>query len=572
MSDIRIPQNPGISRLDEFTTQEQTFIQNLAGLSYATGDILYHNGVSLTRLPIGVAGQLLKVNSGATAPEWGSGTGLSIGDTITSATAGSILFAGTSGVLAQDNANLFWDNTNDRLGVRTTSPTHSLTFGSTSTGIALYNTSDQTTNYARGRLLLSSNQFVVGTERGGTDNGIPLVLQSVTNTGTASLTIQRTGNTYYNFSGGGSQGGSSATRVTLFGATFGSTSAVPVVVGIEPTINQSGTAGYVGLLINPTETTTGSGSKLLIDAQVGGIDRFVVENTGITTITNITDSSSVRILSLQGDRPTPATNDEIYQSFILSDSAGNQDEYARIVAQATDITSTSEDGQFKFAVMNAGSLTTIAQLNATSFNPNTNDARSLGTSTISWSDLFLASGGVINFNNGNATLTHSAGLLTSNVPLSLGTSNALTAGTLELGAATDTTRVSAGVIAVEGVTVPTISSTNTLTNKRITKRIQSTADTATLTITSDSTDVAIVTALAQAMTIAAPTGTPTQGQQLIIRIKDNGIARALTWNAVFRAIGFTLPTTTVISKTMYLGCMYNTEDVKWDVTAYTIET
>jgi hypothetical protein len=37
-------------------------------------------------------------------------------------TAGSVLFAGTAGVLSQDNANLFWDSTNHRLGLGTTAP------------------------------------------------------------------------------------------------------------------------------------------------------------------------------------------------------------------------------------------------------------------------------------------------------------------------------------------------------------------------------------------------------------------------------------------------------------------
>jgi hypothetical protein len=57
--------------------------------------------------------------------------------------------------------------------------------------------------------------------------------------------------------------------------------------------------------------------------------------------------------------------------------------------------------------------------------------------------------------------------LTSTVPLSVGTSNAITSGTIELGNASDTTisRVSAGVLAVEGVTIPTISSTSALSNK-----------------------------------------------------------------------------------------------------------
>jgi len=44
--------------------------------------------------------------------------------------------------------------------------------------------------------------------------------------------------------------------------------------------------------------------------------------------------------------------------------------------------------------------------------PTSNDGAALGTMSLMWSDLFLASGAVINFNNGNATLTHSSGLLT----------------------------------------------------------------------------------------------------------------------------------------------------------------
>jgi len=44
--------------------------------------------------------------------------------------------------------------------------------------------------------------------------------------------------------------------------------------------------------------------------------------------------------------------------------------------------------------------------------PATNDGAALGTTALMWSDLFLASGGVINFDNGNITLTHSAGVLT----------------------------------------------------------------------------------------------------------------------------------------------------------------
>ena len=42
----------------------------------------------------------------------------------------------------------------------------------------------------------------------------------------------------------------------------------------------------------------------------------------------------------------------------------------------------------------------------------TSDGQALGTSSLMFSDLFLASGSVLNFNNGDVTLTHASNLLT----------------------------------------------------------------------------------------------------------------------------------------------------------------
>lgn len=107
----------------------------------------------------------------------------------------------------------------------------------------------------------------------------------------------------------------------------------------------------------------------------------------------------------------------------------------------------------------------------------------------------------------------------------------------------------------------------TMTNKRITKRVTTTASTTTPTPNADTTDQYQITALAGDATFGAPTGTPTNGQGLIIRIKDNGTARALAWNSAYRAIGILLPSTTVLGKTLYLGFVYNSADSKWDCVA-----
>lgn len=81
----------------------------------------------------------------------------------------------------------------------------------------------------------------------------------------------------------------------------------------------------------------------------------------------------------------------------------------------------------------------------------------------------------------------------------------------------------------------------------------------------------IVTALASNATIAAPSGTPTQGQLMVLRIKDNGTSRTLTWNSAYRAVATELLTSTVAGKVMYVGAKYNVEDAKWDVLACQVQ-
>jgi len=89
----------------------------------------------------------------------------------------------------------------------------------------------------------------------------------------------------------------------------------------------------------------------------------------------------------------------------------------------------------------------------------------------------------------------------------------------------------------------------------------------TLTPNIDEYEQESVNDLATALTIGAPTGTVASGMKLILRIADNGTARALTFNAIFRAIGVTLPTTTTANKVLYIGCIYNSQGSKWDVIA-----
>lgn len=119
-------------------------------------------------------------------------------------------------------------------------------------------------------------------------------------------------------------------------------------------------------------------------------------------------------------------------------------------------------------------------------------------------------------------------------------------GALVFGTSPDfTTAVTLG-----GVAIPTISSTNTLTNKRVTRRLTTTnAPGGTPTTNTDNVDVMNFTGLAAAITsmTSSLSGTPVDGDIVEFRFTDNGTARAITWGASFGATTVALPTTTVIS-------------------------
>lgn len=185
--------------------------------------------------------------------------------------------------------------------------------------------------------------------------------------------------------------------------------------------------------------------------------------------------------------------------------------------------------------------------------------------TLPTSGTLLASGGALGTPS-SGTLTNCTGLPVAGITSS--TSTALGVGSLEVGNASDTTiaRSSGGVISVEGVVIPSISSTNTLTNKRVTKRVTSTsAPGATPTINTDNCDAVHLTALGTAITSMTTnlSGTPVEGDMLRIDFTDDGTARGITWGTSFESSTVTLPTTTVISTRLDVGFVWNTVTSKW---------
>lgn len=123
-----------------FSTSLPTTHNNLSGLQGGTTNEYYHLTSAQTTnltgfsdavaLPSadGTTGQVLQTNGTGTV-SWATASGattfLGLTDTMGGFTNGSVLFTSGSAV-TEDNANLFWDDTNDRLGIGTTTPLDSL--------------------------------------------------------------------------------------------------------------------------------------------------------------------------------------------------------------------------------------------------------------------------------------------------------------------------------------------------------------------------------------------------------------------------------------------------------------
>jgi hypothetical protein len=125
--------------------------------------------------------------------------------------------------------------------------------------------------------------------------------------------------------------------------------------------------------------------------------------------------------------------------------------------------------------------------------------------------------------------------------------------------------------------------TQTLTNKTITQRVNSTTSISSpLAWDSDDYDMYAATAQAGDLTISADSGSPTNGQKMIFRFTCDGTARTITFTGgaskAFKPIGANLTVAgsdftyaLTINKTTYFGCVYNTASSRWDVVALSQE-
>jgi len=164
--------------------------------------------------------------------------------------------------------------------------------------------------------------------------------------------------------------------------------------------NTGGTV-YSAIKMNVTNAASAAASKLL-QLQVGGVDRFTVDKNGnivaagtIATIGIVTSGASVPSADDSASLGTSGTG---WSDLFLS--TGGVVNFG-----AGDVTITHSANALAFAGASGGYSFDAG------IRPAANDGAQLGTSGTAWGDLFLATGGVIDFGAADVTISHAANAL-----------------------------------------------------------------------------------------------------------------------------------------------------------------
>jgi hypothetical protein len=144
-----------------------TYVAGITGHTVAASSpVGVNSSGQLSDLGFGSVGEAFISGGAGVSPSFGvlgpagGGTGSS-----TTFTQGSVVFAGASGIYSQDNANFFWDDTNNRLGVVTNTPVSSFDVKG-NVSIGTYGG----TNAAPTNGLIVSGQTAIGTNAPGPYN------------------------------------------------------------------------------------------------------------------------------------------------------------------------------------------------------------------------------------------------------------------------------------------------------------------------------------------------------------------------------------------------------------------
>lgn len=240
--------------------------------------------------------------------------------------------------------------------------------------------------------------------------------------------------------------GSTSGTTTLTATAISGTSALTLPAATDTLVGKATTDAFTNKTLTSGTNVLGAVTMTLGSDATG--DTYY-RSSG-TVLTRLGIGSTGDVLTVAGGLPSwaaPASATTI----TVANEATDTTCFPVFVTAATGALGPKSNAGLTFnsntSSLGATLMTATTSLTTASVLASSNDSGALGASGTAFADLFLASGGVINWAAGNVTLTHSTGILTQN------------AGEL---------RITSANVGTNADSVPTLSSTSTLTNKTLT--------------------------------------------------------------------------------------------------------
>jgi hypothetical protein len=374
--------------------------------SQTNWDTAYTNRItSLTTT--GTSGAATLVGNVLNIPQYsgGGGGGMAIGGTITSATAGSVLFAGVSGVLAQDNANFFWDDTNNRLGIGSTTLGSSLQVNgnaaigySASTaaptnGLAVAGTSTFGDNLTVSKNHNAGTNIIISNTTSGNSADVALLFASDASSGscqvfkynstkTAYKVVNPSDFGHYNVGAGNivffndfgsgaitfTAGGSSTAHLTL--NSSGNLGLATATIGSKFQVNGNAAIGYSASTAAPTNGLAVSGAATIQTLTIGLGNSSVATNTAIgfqalNANTSGAGQTAVGYQAMNGQLATGTTTDPNvavgYQAMLTNTGGSNTAIGGNAMRSGTNSYNTTVGSNSMRNITSGGSNTALGQ-------------------------------------------------------------------------------------------------------------------------------------------------------------------------------------------------------------------
>jgi hypothetical protein len=295
-------------------------------------------------------------------------------------------------------------------------------------------------------------------------------------------------------------------------------------------------AGEIGIETDTLLMKIGDGSTAWISltyiATLGAVD----PSTSLGTTSKIPTQNAVKVYVDS-------------KAVIVSSAASVADSKAVSAAsQAVVASSAASVADSKAVVASSAASTAQVLANSDSSAASTADSKAVLASSAASTAQVLA-----NSDSSAASIADSKAVLASSA-----------ASTAQLTAST----ASSAASVAESTIVAYPSASQTETNKRITRRINTTTSSSAPSINTDTTDEFTITALATAITSMTTglSGTPVNGDLLEIRILDNGSSQTIAWGTSFVSTTTALPLATVASTTLRILLEWNAQNSggKWE--------